>query len=305
MRRTGRAGPAVLAAALVILVAAPAAPDERFRAGSLGGRAYRLYVPDRAAAEPATLVIALHGCWQTPEDFARGTRLNAAAERRGLLVLYPAQTPRHHPSRCWNWFEPAHQARAGGEVGEILALVEAVGRSVRVAPGRTVALGLSAGGFMAVNLLCAAPEVVSGIGVVAGGPYRCGLGPAGAMSCLRGLGLDPAASARACLAAARRPALTARASLWHGAADPVVAPANLQALETMLVRVTGAVGAVTEPREGAVHARYRDAAGQPLVESWLVPALGHAWPGGDPRGTHAVPWGPPATERMLDFLLAR
>jgi poly(3-hydroxybutyrate) depolymerase len=39
------------------------------------------------------------------------------------------------------------------------------------------------------------------------------------------------------------------------------------------------------------------------LESWLVRAMGHAWSGGDPRGTHTYPDGPPATERMLDFLL--
>ena len=38
-------------------------------------------------------------------------------------------------------------------------------------------------------------------------------------------------------------------------------------------------------------------------EAWLVREMGHAWSGGDPRGTHTYPAGPPATERMLDFLL--
>jgi poly(3-hydroxybutyrate) depolymerase len=63
------------------------------------------------------------------------------------------------------------------------------------------------------------------------------------------------------------------------------------------------VSAVTEPAEGAVHALHRDARGRAVLETWLVPAMGHAWSGGDPRGTHTYPPGPPATERMLDFLL--
>jgi hypothetical protein len=40
-----------------------------------------------------------------------------------------------------------------------------------------------------------------------------------------------------------------------------------------------------------------------VLETWLVPNLGHAWSGGDPRGTNTVPWGPNITELMLDFLL--
>jgi poly(hydroxyalkanoate) depolymerase family esterase len=293
----------IAVALLLLATAAPAASEGVFKHGAAGTRAYRLYVPERAAAGPLPLVIALHGCFQTPEDFALGTRLNDAAERRGLLVLYPAQRPRDNASRCWNWFAPEHQGRASGEVAEILAAVREVARVHQVAPGRTIALGLSAGGFMAVNLLCAAPDVVSGVGVAAGGPYRCGLGVDGALRCMRGLGLDGAASAAACLAAGGKRSLPVRASLWHGALDTVVAPANFTALETMFARLAGMASGTTERREGALHALYRDAQGRPVIETWLVPGLGHAWSGGDARGTHTVPWGPSATDRMLDFLL--
>jgi poly(hydroxyalkanoate) depolymerase family esterase len=289
--------------ALLLAAPAPAADEGVFTEGAVGARAYRLYVPARAAAGPLPLVVALHGCFQTPEDFAVGTRLNQAAERRGLLVLYPAQRPRDNPSRCWNWFEREHQSRTSGEVAEILALVREVEKGHQVAPGRVVAVGLSAGGFMAVNLLCAAPDVVSGVGVVAGGPYRCGLGSDGALACMRGLSLDGSASAAACLAASGRRTLAARASLWHGALDTFVAPANLTALETMFARLTGMTSGVTERQEGALHSLYRDGQGRPVLETWLVPNLGHAWSGGDPRGTSTAPWGPNATELMLDFLL--
>jgi poly(hydroxyalkanoate) depolymerase family esterase len=301
-----REGALLLAGALLAAaVPGPSRAEEgRFTRGTLGGRAYGLYVPAGDARTARPLVVALHGCWQTPEDFARGTRLNAAAERRGLLVLYPAQGRADNPSRCWNWFEAGHRRRSGGgEVAEVLALIAEVGRAHPVAADRTIALGLSAGGFMAVNLACAAPDVIRGIGVVAGGPYRCGEGATGAFQCLRGEGLDPARSAAACLAAAGRGRLPVRASLWQGADDVVVVAANLTALETMFARVTDALTSLTEPTRGAVRSRYRDAEGRVRVEAWLVPRLGHTWPGGDPRGTHAVPWGPPATELILDFLL--
>ena len=94
-----------------------------------------------------------------------------------------------------------------------------------------------------------------------------------------------------------------RASLWQGALDPVVSAANLTALETMFGRLLGVSVGVTSTDEGAVHAVYRDARGAPVLESWLVPGMGHAWSGGDPRAMHTWAPGPPATERMLDFLL--
>jgi len=292
-----------LVALLVLSAVAHAADPSAFKQGVFGARAYRLYVPPLAAARPLPLVVALHGCFQTPEDFAAGTRLNAAAERRGLLVLYPAQRPRDNASRCWNWFEREHQERTSGEVAEILALVAEVGREHPVVPGRVVVLGISAGGFMAVNLVCAAPDVVSGVGVVAAGPYRCGLGAAGALACMRGLNLDGAASAAACLAASGKTTLAVRASLWHGALDTLVAPTNLTALQTMFARLAGTTAGATERREGAVHSLYRDAQGRAALETWFVPNLGHAWSGGDARATHTAAWGPNATELMLDFLL--
>lgn len=285
---------------------APASPgaEGEFKRGALGGRAYRLFVPSASpAGRPLPLVIALHGCWQTPEDFALGTRLNQAAQRRGLLVLYPAQGPLANPSRCWNWFEPSQQGVKTGEVAGILALAREVQSASPVDPRRVIALGFSAGGFMAVNLACAAPDLVSRVGVVAGGPYRCGLGVEGAIGCMRGIGLDGAASAAACLRATGRGALALRASLWHGADDTVVSPANQTALVAMFARLTGMVSGVTERVGGGVHSLYRDGRGHAVFEAWTIPGLGHEWSGGDTRGTQTVSWGPGTTDHMLDFLL--
>ena len=292
----------ILALVLAIAWLAPADASGRFTSGGLAGRGYALYVPPAPAEAP--LVVALHGCWQTPEDFALGTRLNEAAERRGLVVVYPAQGRRDNPYRCWNWFNPADQSAPGGEAAEILAIARHVQEERGMKDRRLIVLGFSAGGFMAVNVACLAPQVVVGLGVAAGGPYRCGLGPTGAMQCMRGRAGDPAVSADQCLAAAGVRTLPLRASLWQGGADAVVDETNLSALETMLARALGTVGAVTAPADGAVHAVHRDRRGVPRLESWLVRAMGHAWSGGDPRGTHTFPEGPPATERMLDFLLA-
>jgi poly(hydroxyalkanoate) depolymerase family esterase len=291
----------LLALALLLARLTPAAAAGTFTSGRHEARAYALYVPYAPAEAP--LVVALHGCWQTPEDFALGTRLNAAAERRGLVVLYPAQGRRDNPYRCWNWFNAADQSASGGEAAVILAMARHVQTDRGMRDQRLLVIGFSAGAFMAVNLACAAPQSVTAIGVMAGGPYRCGVGPSGAMQCMRGVTGDAGASAEQCLAAAGVRALPVRASIWQGGADAVVNVANLSALETMLARALGTADAVTETVDGAVHSVHRDRRGAARLESWLVRSMGHAWSGGDPRGTHTYPDGPPATERMLDFLL--
>src|SRR5476649_2600310 len=56
-------------------------------------REYRLYIPrgyGRWTRRP--LVVLLHGCKQSPEDIAAGTRIAALADQHGWLVLMPRQT---------------------------------------------------------------------------------------------------------------------------------------------------------------------------------------------------------------------
>ena len=72
-------------------------------------------VPSDLDAPVRGVILMLHGCTQTPEDFATGTRMNDHAERHGLIVAYPEQAPAHNATRCWNWFRPGDRTRSGGE----------------------------------------------------------------------------------------------------------------------------------------------------------------------------------------------
>jgi poly(hydroxyalkanoate) depolymerase family esterase len=297
-----------LVAALVLACAGPAAADV-VRA-SYNARQYRLYEPD-APARGRPLVVALHGCAQTPDDFATATRLDRAAGRRGLRVVYPAQARANNVARCWNWFASS-AVRGPGEVDELLELIRHVQQSRGVESPEIVVIGFSAGAYMAVNLACAAPDVIVGVGAVAGGPYGCAATSGGPIQCMRGERLDGEAAASRCGATSEK----LRASLWHGDGDSVVSPANLTALTTMFLRVRGlmppAAGRGATSREpvgtpeqvdGARRTVYRTADGRSVIETWVVPGMGHAWSGGDSRGSHTYPAGPDATEAMLRFLV--
>jgi len=79
----------------------PAAPDivpeggkfiEGTYSNAAGSRAYRLFIPTGYHGQPLPLVVMLHGCSQSPEDFAVGTRMNFIAEEQTCFVVYPAHT---------------------------------------------------------------------------------------------------------------------------------------------------------------------------------------------------------------------
>ena len=59
-----------------------------------GSRAYRLFIPSRYQGQPLPLVVMLHGCTQSPDDFAAGTRMNFIAEEQPALWSIPHSAAR-------------------------------------------------------------------------------------------------------------------------------------------------------------------------------------------------------------------
>ena len=84
-------------------------------------RRYRFHIPAGASRFRAMpLIVLLHGCRQSADEIARGTRIEALADRLGAYVLMPEQSERANPYRCWNWFDPV-TAAGRGEAAIVLA----------------------------------------------------------------------------------------------------------------------------------------------------------------------------------------
>ena len=133
---------------------APVAEGAQFHAlmhgSGHGSRSYRLYVPAVRPDGPMPLVVMLHGCTQTPEDFAIGTGMNLLAEEFGCLIAYPSQPMGANAQKCWNWFRPEDQKRDAGEPALIAGITRDIQRDYPADPARTYIAGLSAGGAAAV-----------------------------------------------------------------------------------------------------------------------------------------------------------
>ena len=108
-------------------------------ANDAGIRPYKLYVPSGyRAGQPVALIVMLHGCTQSPDDFAAGTRMNEVAEERNVLVVYPGQTEAANMQKCWNWFRESDQRRDAGEPSLIAGITREVMADYTVDPQRVL-----------------------------------------------------------------------------------------------------------------------------------------------------------------------
>lgn len=287
-----------------------------------GSRGYRLWVPtgyDTRVAAP--LVVMLHGCRQKAEDLARISGMNDVAGKNNFLVVYPEQTIRGNPFRCWNWFEARHQLRGMGEPAILAAVVERVRAFHNVDAERIHVAGISAGAAMAVTLGVTYPEVFSAAGMVAGLEFAAANGVLSGLKAMKQGGPDPNQQGIVAFEA-MRPVLGKNSRrrmpiiVFQGEADSTVHPANADQLIEQWAMTNHLLAAedgkypnwAVEVTCGAVpdgyayqKSAYKDPAGRLLMEKWMVKGLDHAWPGSPVAAEYSDPRGPNASEEMWRF----
>ncbi|ACA20507.1 esterase, PHB depolymerase family [Methylobacterium sp. 4-46] len=277
-------------------VAGEAGPGEflsRHYANAAGQRAYKLYVPGAYRGRAVPLVVMLHGCTQSPDDFAAGTGMNRIADAETFLVAYPAQTAAANHARCWNWFNSADQRRDHGEASLIAGIARAVMEDYAVDPRRVYVAGLSAGGAAAANLAAAYPDLFAAVGIHSG---LCAGAASGLPAAMRAMREGAEASSR--------PERVLPTIVFHGDQDTTVHPRNGAA-------IIAATGGTLLREEAGVAPNGRawrrsvlaDESGRPRFEHWVVQGSGHAWSGGDAAASYTDPSGPDASREMWRFFL--
>src|SRR5258706_5023265 len=156
-----------------------------------GTRTYKLYIPSGYHGQALPLVVMMHGCTQSPDDFAAGTRMNLIAEEQTCLVVYPAQSSEANAAKCWNWFRPSDQRRGQGEPSLIAGITRQVMRDYSVDPQRIYIGGLSAGAAAAALMGGTYPDLYAAIGVHSRLPSGAAHHPPPAFTPLRQGGLPP------------------------------------------------------------------------------------------------------------------
>lgn len=282
----------------------PQPPPEgsRFEARSytneVGNRKYKLFIPSGYKGQEIPLVVMLHGCTQSPDDFAAGTRMNNLAEEQKFLVAYPEQARSANISRCWNWFHAVNQRRDQGEPSLIAGITRQIMHDFSVRPGCVYVAGLSAGGATAAIMGSAYPELYAAIGVHSG--LACGAASdlPSALNAMKHGAATPAAG-------------TSNGSggviptiVFHGDQDATVNVANGSHVIAQSKGTADLQTAVTEGEAGGM--RYTRTVlsadrGRAVLEEWVLHGAGHAWSGGSTTGSFTDPHGPDASREIIRF----
>jgi poly(hydroxyalkanoate) depolymerase family esterase len=268
----------------------------------------KLYRPPGTGHDARPLVVMLHGCSQGAVDFAAATAMNQRAREQGYFVLYPEQSRNANALRCWSWYKPQHQQRGRGEPAAIAAMTQAVIRSQGIDPSRVYIAGMSDGGAMATIVAAAYPDIFAAVGVHSG----VARGAASNATDARGVMRGNIAAGRWQTAPKGMPTI-----VFQGDQDVSVHPRHGRALiaaslgqpsddqglpaADLPAQVVHVVQGIGEHGRHYTRAIHEDGAGHVLAEHWLVHGAGHAWSGGQTRGSFADTQGPDASREMLRF----
>jgi poly(hydroxyalkanoate) depolymerase family esterase len=238
------------------------------------------YVPEHLPPL-APLVVALHGCGQSADEYDRGSGWSELADRFGFAVLYPQQQAANNPKTCFSWFLPADITRDRGEALSIREMIGHACTAFAIDQQKVFVTGLSAGGAMASVMLAIYPEVFAGGAIIAGLPFGCAGNVQQAFEAMFGGEEHSAATlGDKVRAASRHRGPWPKVSVWHGSADQIVKPGNAENIVRQWSDLHGL--SATPSYTGAIgsHTRrvWSDADGEPLLEAFSLSGLGHGVP---------------------------
>jgi poly(hydroxyalkanoate) depolymerase family esterase len=238
------------------------------------------YVPEDLPPN-APLVIALHGCTQTSDEYDHGAGWSSLADRLGFAVVYPQQQPANNPKNCFSWFLPGDIARGHGEALSIREMVEHAIATFAADRRKVFITGLSAGGAMASAMLATYPEVFAGGAIIAGLPYGCA---SNVQQAFEAMFTEHGHAAQALgdrvRAASRHRGPWPKISVWHGTSDPIVKPINSEDIIRQWTNVHGLSDAPSYQESIGRHTRrvWNDANGMALIEAFSISGMSHGVP---------------------------
>jgi poly(hydroxyalkanoate) depolymerase family esterase len=293
---------------------------------SYGQRNYALYVPKKGPKglrpdQAAPLLVMLHGCGQDAAAFARATRMNTLADRRGFVVLYPEQDKASNSSQCWNWFSSDNFVRGGGELGIITGMIEKVRAEMPIDAGRIGVAGFSAGAALATDLAACHSDLFSLAVMSAGLEFKAASSLTEAyLAMVQTPSLDLKTTAPEAARCTGPGARMTKLLLIQGKSDSTVNPKNAGRIVEQFTIVNDllddrqANGTQTNvayktessqvPGGHTYQVLHYGEKGHERIREVEVDGMSHAWSGGASGLPFSDPSGPNASEMAAELLLS-
>ncbi|GAA3832934.1 PHB depolymerase family esterase [Sphaerisporangium flaviroseum] len=243
-----------------------------------GGLNMWLYRPDGLPGN-APLVVAMHGCTQTANDYYANSGWKKYADLHHFAVVFPERIDSAaFPSNCFQWFQESHITRGQGQALSVAQMVGHATRTYQLDATRVYVTGLSAGGAMAAVMLATYPDLFTAGSIVSGLPYRCS--PPASTSTCQYSGVDKTPAAWGDLVRNAYPGYTGRrprVAIWHGQSDAVVVPKNGIELRDQWTNVLG-VSQTPVSSESLPAGTTLEKYGADMVRLYKIAGAGHGTP---------------------------
>jgi poly(hydroxyalkanoate) depolymerase family esterase len=248
--------------------------------GNPGNLRMFVYAPKHQKPN-AALVIALHGCTQTAEEYDRGSGWSSLADDLGCVVVYPQQQPANNPKNCFSWFSRSDIVRGRGEALSIKEMVDHAVTTFGTDRRKVFVTGLSAGGAMASVMLATYPEVFAGGAIIAGLPYGCASNVQQAFEAMftdREHTADVLGDRVRAATSYRGP--WPKISVWHGTSDPIVKPSNSEEIIRQWANLHGLSQRPSYRKMVGSHTLrvWTDVKGEALIEAFSISNMAHGVP---------------------------
>jgi poly(hydroxyalkanoate) depolymerase family esterase len=228
----------------------------------------------------APLVVALHGCTQTANDYYSDSGWQKYADLWGFAVVFPQTSSANNALSCFSWFDSTKDTRGTGEAASVVQMVDYTEAHSGSDSHRVFVTGLSAGAGLAADLLADYPDVFAGGSIDSGLPAQCATTESAASGCQdASQNLTPAQwgdKARASDPGYSGP--WPKVAIWQGTSDYEVYPVNATELRDQWTNVWGlsqpASSTQTLPG-GTTESVYNGPSGSPAVELYSISGMGH------------------------------
>ncbi|KAH6642835.1 Alpha/Beta hydrolase protein [Boeremia exigua] len=131
---------------------------------------FYIYVPEKLAASPG-IVVGIHYCGGTAQDYYTNTPYATLAEEYGFVVIYPSSP---HAGTCWDVSSKATLSHnGGGDSNTIADMVRWTSTQYQADASKVFVTGSSSGAMMTNVLAAAYPDMFNAAIAYSGVPAGC------------------------------------------------------------------------------------------------------------------------------------